>query len=260
MDHNGPVVGHQHTITAVEAEAEADSKKPVSSVSDSTSEGAGGSSIANGEDETPIFIIVMGVAGTGKTTLAHALNAELGMPYVEGDDLHPKSNIDKMSRGQPLEDADRFPWLHVVRREAERVVKSQIAEEEDAETRRAKGKLPRRKGVMVTCSSLKRSYRAILRGAEAEERLGSDADGEEPTTRLPTYFVYIKEDVPVLRDRIANRQNHFMKAGMLDSQLATLESPEGEEGVVVVPLNATTDEQVKKALEGLESLVGPLRW
>lgn len=181
------------------------------------------------------------------------------MPYVEGDDLHPQSNIDKMSKGVPLTDEDREPWLRAVRAEAERVVKEQVlstsGENGEEKERKAKAK---RRGVMITCSSLKRYYRSILRGTIPS------SSSQDPTTNptslpLPTYFVYIKEDVPLLRERIANRQNHFMKAGMLDSQLQTLESPEGEEGVVVVPLNAPTEVQVQKALEGLEGLVGPLR-
>ena len=166
-----------------------------------------------------------------------------------------------MSQGIPLTDEDREPWLHDVRKEAERVCKEQVLfpneEQEDkkkcgenGETKETEKK-PRRKGVMVTCSSLKRYYRSILRGS-------SPTNPSTPTTLLPTYFVYIKEDVPLLRERIGNRQGHFMKAGMLDSQLAALESPEGEDGVVVVPLKLSTEEQVKVALEGLEKLVGPL--
>jgi len=206
------------------------------------------------EDEKPIFIIVMGVAGTGKTTLARALNAELGMPYVEGDDLHPPTNIAKMSEGIPLTDADREPWLHLVRNEAERVVQNQLAplSPEEIQKNTEEKRKPRRKGVMITCSSLKRTYRDILRGT-------APSSSENPLA-LPTYFVYIKEDVPLLRERIGKREGHFMKPQMLDSQLVTLESPEGEEGVVVVPLNAPTEVQVQKALEGLEGLVGPLRW
>ena len=75
---------------------------------------------------------------------------------------------------------------------------------------------------------------------------------------LPTYFVYIKEEEKLLRERMAQRVGHFMKGNMVDSQLAALESPEGEEGVVVVPLDATTEEQVQVALDGLTALVGPL--
>lgn len=82
----------------------------------------------------------------------------------------------------------------------------------------------------------------------------------ESREHLATYFVYIKEDVPLLRERIAARHGHFMKAGMLDSQLADLESPEEEEGVVVVPLDASTEEQVAVALKGLEALLGPLKY
>ena len=109
---------------------------------------------------------------------------------------------------------------------------------------------------MVTCSALKRYYRDILRGTyDVAAHKPGHAAPASPLS-LPTYFVYIKGEVPLLRDRMAHRQGHFMKPEMLDSQLATLESPEGEEGVVVVPLEATTDEQVEFALEGLRKLAG----
>ncbi|KAH8107870.1 carbohydrate kinase [Cristinia sonorae] len=222
------------------------------------------SGVDRGHDEGPIIIIVMGVAGTGKTTLAHALDAELGMPYIEGDDMHPQTNIDKMSKGIPLTDEDREPWLHKIRNEALKVAQEQLNLTSPSEEEKEKSK-PRRKGVMVTCSSLKRYYRSILRGSipptpsTTPFTPSSEHSPAPQTPPIPTYFVYIKEDVPVLRDRIANRKGHFMKATMLDSQLATLESPEGEEGVVVVPLNASTQEQVDIALEGLEKLIGPMR-
>ncbi|CAL1706439.1 unnamed protein product [Somion occarium] len=204
----------------------------------------------NEGERKPILIIVMGVAGTGKTTLAKALNKVLDLPYIEGDDLHPKSNVEKMSNGQPLTDEDREPWLALIRTTAEHKIAEQQADPS----------FTQRKGVMVTSSALKRYYRDILRG---KRKVGATEDVPEPllpseAETLPTYFVYIKEEEKVLRDRIAKREGHFMKPSMLDSQLATLESPEGEEGVVVVPLDATTEEQVQKALEGLSALVGPL--
>jgi len=199
------------------------------------------------QSHKPILIVVMGVAGTGKTTLAKALNAELKMPYVEGDDLHPKSNIDKMSSGHPLTDADREPWLELIRTTVEHKI---VEQETDPE-------YTSRRGVMVTCSSLKKYYRDILRGAYKPGKVPEHLDPVAPET-MPTYFVYIKEEVDLLKQRIAGREGHFMKAGMLDSQMKTLESPEGEEGVVVVPLDATTEEQVKIALQQLRALAGPM--
>ncbi|KAK0505167.1 carbohydrate kinase, partial [Armillaria luteobubalina] len=164
--------------------------------------------------EQPVIIIAMGVSGTGKSTLGSALAESLGLPFIDGDDLHPPSNIAKMSSGQPLTDADREPWLTLIR-------------ETGAE------KVP----VVMACSALKRHYRDVLRGE----------DGEKPRT----YFVYIKGSREVLLDRMQKRQGHFFKVDMLDSQFEALESPEGEEGVVMVPLEESTEAQVAKAEQEL---------
>lgn len=172
------------------------------------------------------------------------------MPYVEGDDLHPKSNIDKMSNGEPLTDTDREPWLTLIRTTAEHMVAEQQSDLS----------FTGRKGVMVTCSALKRYYREILRGKRKVDATEDVPEPLQPSKAevLPTYFVYIKEEEQLLRDRIGKREGHYMKGNMVDSQLAALESPEGEEGVVVVPLDATTEEQVRVALAGLKVLVGEL--
>ncbi|KAI0798447.1 P-loop containing nucleoside triphosphate hydrolase protein [Irpex lacteus] len=215
----------------------------------------------------PIFIVVMGVASTGKTTLAKALNARLGLPYIEGDDLHPASNVDKMSRGIPLTDADREPWLELIRTTAENIVAEQEGKalgEAAAESDGGEGgeggerREKRRYGVMATSSALKKYYRDILRGTyKGFPRVPSHAIAP---SKFPTYFIYIKAEESLLRERMAKREGHFMKTNMLDSQLKTLESPEGEEGVVVVPLDASTEEQVRVAVEGLERLVGKLNF
>ena len=158
------------------------------------------------------------------------------MPYVEGDALHPPANIAKMSAGTPLTDADREPWLALLRTTAERTAA-------DTGT-----------GVLVTCSALRAYYRDILRGTHKPTKVPEPFDPPSPDT-VATYFVYIKADETVLRDRMAKRQGHFFKPKMLDSQLATLESPEGEEGVVVVPLDRTTEEQADIAIQELSELL-----
>ncbi|KAI0709551.1 carbohydrate kinase [Cerioporus squamosus] len=192
----------------------------------------------------PILIIVMGVAGTGKTTLARALEARLDMPYVEGDALHPPANIAKMSAGIPLTDADREPWLELIRTTAERMAAEQQADPAYA----------RRPGVLVTCSALRGYYRDILRGTRAPP--GLPVPVQRPGhLDLPAYFVYIKGDRALLQDRISRREGHYMKPGMLDSQLQTLESPEGEDGVVVVPLEASTEEQAEIAIRELNKIL-----
>lgn len=167
------------------------------------------------------------------------------MAYVDGDDLHPQSNIDKMAAGQPLTDADREPWLQLIRTTAEH-----MAAEKQADA--ASGRRP---GVVIACSALKRSYRDVLRGKSEEKVLPGHLEPPHPDA-LPTYFVFIDGSRDVLMDRMSKRTGHFMKAEMLDSQLATLESPAGEEGVVVVPVDASTEEQVDKARKGLSELLG----
>ncbi|KAH0589601.1 Thermosensitive gluconokinase [Termitomyces sp. J132] len=143
-----------------------------------------------------------------------------------------------MSAGIPLTDIDREPWLALIRGTAESITLNHNAEEAP------------KPGVVISSSALKRYYRDILRGRRRVE--GVAASKELPTT----YFVFIEGDRDVLHERMEKRPGHFMKASMLDSQLETLESPVGEEDVVVVLLQDSTEEQVRKAVEGLSDLIG----
>lgn len=217
----------------------------------------------------PVLIIVMGVAGTGKTTLAQALSRTLQLPYIEGDELHPPANIDKMSSGQPLTDADREPWLALLRTTAEHLVAEQQREDRpDAnpdptrihpapELSDASSDPPRRRaGALMTCSALRKYYRDILRGnlrPGLPEPLDPLEVPAEPET-LPTYFVFIEGSRELLLERVSKRQGHYMKANMVDSQLGTLESPEGEEGVIVVGMNERTADQVKIVIAELNRM------
>jgi carbohydrate kinase (thermoresistant glucokinase family) len=141
-------------------------------------------------------IVVMGPSGCGKTTLARALALALDWRYVEGDELHPASNLAKMAAGQPLDDADRAPWL--------------------ARVGAALAERPER-GVVAACSALKRRYRDVLR----------DAAG-------PIRFVLPVLPRDALAQRLARRSGHYMPASLLDSQLADLEPPaRDEEGLSV---------------------------
>ncbi|KAF8210657.1 P-loop containing nucleoside triphosphate hydrolase protein [Mycena galopus ATCC 62051] len=199
----------------------------------------------------PVFIVAMGVSGTGKSTLGAALAAALNMPYVDGDDLHPRANVEKMAAGCPLTDADREPWLREIRKTAERMTQEQKQQHNKrAQNGAVNGneKTTGTPGVVIACSALKRTYRDILRGFEADENFATE---RAPTDSLPTYFVFIEGSREVLMDRMLKRSGHFMKATMLDSQLNTLENPAGEEGVVVVSVEDSTATQVEKAIGAL---------
>ncbi|PCH36068.1 carbohydrate kinase [Wolfiporia cocos MD-104 SS10] len=215
-----------------------------------------------------VLIIVMGVAGTGKTTLAKSLSETLDLPYIEGDELHPPANIEKMSAGQPLTDADREPWLALLRTTAEHLVVEQQKESrpdpqlepehvhEPSGESASKPALRRRAGALVTCSALRKYYRDILRG-ELRPNLPEpvhDMEPPVPPAALPTYFVYIKGERELLLERVAKRQGHYMKANMVDSQLEILENPEGEDGVIVVGMDESTEQQQEKVIQALKDL------
>lgn len=178
------------------------------------------------------------------------------MPFVEGDDLHPKANVEKMSSGQPLNDADREPWLELIRRTAIRKIEEQQQHQtEDSGCNR---------GVVISCSALKKYYRDILRGRQRQPDNPSnllrsnDVEGAHlgPDIVVPTYFIFIDGTRELLMERMEKRPGHFMKASMLDSQINTLESPVGEEGVIVVSQYDSTHEQVRKVKEVLGRIAG----
>lgn len=151
----------------------------------------------------------MGVSGTGKSTTAALLATRLGWPMIEGDDLHPAANVEAMRAGRALTDADRGPWLRAIR---------------DAMT--ATGG-----STVVTCSSLRRSYRDILRTAKGRVR-----------------FVHLVVPPETLARRLAERTGHFMPATLLASQLATLEPLGPDEDGVDVPVVGTPEQTADEAL------------
>jgi gluconokinase len=160
-------------------------------------------------------IVVMGVSGSGKTTLGQALASALGWPFVEGDTLHPPSNIAKMAAGIALNDEDRHPFL--------------LAVAESIRTLRPRG-------VVVSCSALKRSYRDLIRA-----RAGGDI-----------LFVLPAVDRQTLQTRLMQRQGHFMGPGLLDSQLAALEPPAYDEHSVSVDGNAPVSAQVSRIIGAMK--------
>jgi carbohydrate kinase (thermoresistant glucokinase family) len=158
-------------------------------------------------------VVVMGVSGSGKSTVAGVLAGRLGWDLAEGDDLHPPSNVAKMAAGHPLTDADRWPWL--------RLVAGWITEHT------AEG----RPGV-ITCSALKRSYRELLRGDRV-------------------VFVYLAGSREQIARRMTARHGHFMPTALLDSQLDTLEPPGEDEQALTVAAGATPGEVAEEIIRRL---------
>jgi gluconokinase len=162
---------------------------------------------------TPL-LTVMGVSGSGKTTVGAALAQRLRVPFADADDFHPQVNIDKMSAGIPLDDADRVPWL--------RAIGAWLAAHAV-------------QGGVVSCSALKRSYRDQLREAAPS-----------------TVFVHLAGDPEVVRKRVAGRPGHFMPASLVASQFATLEPLEPDERAIVIDLDLPVDLIVDAYLDAAE--------
>jgi gluconokinase len=150
-------------------------------------------------------IVVMGVAGCGKTTVASLLADRLGWELLEGDSLHPARNVERMRAGIPLDDDDRAPWLALV-------------------AARIRGNEASGRPLVVACSALARRYRDVLRG---------DSDG--------VVFAHLDGTRQLLEERIADRNGHFMKAGMLESQLRALEPPQRDEASVTIDIGAAPE-------------------
>lgn len=149
----------------------------------------------------------MGVAGSGKTVVGRALAARLGRPFVDADDLHPEANVEKMRRGEPLDDDDRAPWLDTVG-----------------------ATLAEAAAPVVACSALKRAYRDRLRAVAPGLR-----------------FVHLHGDRALIAERMAAREDHFMPQSLLDDQLATLQPLGGDEDAVVVGIDQAVDAIVEDA-------------
>jgi ribose 5-phosphate isomerase A len=171
---------------------------------------------------TPPILVIMGISGAGKSTIAEELTARLGWAFEEGDALHPEANVAKMHAGIPLTDADRQPWLEAV------------AAWIDAQ--RAK----KQPGI-ITCSALKRAYRQAIIGDRAEVRL-----------------VYLRGGRDVIAEHLAGRHGHFMPAGLLQSQIDTLEEPTADEEPLTVDVGPSAEQVADKIIRllGASALVG----
>jgi gluconokinase len=162
-------------------------------------------------------IVVMGVAGSGKTTIGEKLAERLGWPYQDGDRFHPKVNVEKMSAGHPLSDEDRWPWLQA------------IADEIDTICKKAEH-------VVIGCSALKRAYRDVLVHGRDDVRI-----------------VYLEGTQALIARRLKARKGHFMPPTLLESQFNALQPPSADEHPVTVSIDASVDAVVDDILRKLGS-------
>jgi gluconokinase len=169
-------------------------------------------------DAVPCALIVMGVSGSGKSTIAEGLAHRLGWRFEDGDGFHPKSNVEKMSAGHPLTDDDRWPWLQAIADEIDRV---SIAGE----------------CVVVACSALKRAYRDMLVHGRDDIRI-----------------VYLDGSKELIRSRMNARKDHFMPPTLLDSQFKTLEPPSADEKPITVSIDASVDSIIDAIVAQLPSV------
>lgn len=169
-----------------------------------------------GDETNPCALVVMGVSGSGKSTIADRLAARLGWRCEDGDRFHPASNVAKMSAGHPLTDEDRWPWLQAIADEIDRVC--QAGER-----------------AVIACSALKHAYRDILVHGRSDVRI-----------------VFLEGPQDLIAGRLATRKGHFMPPGLLTSQFATLEPPETTEHAVTVSIDAPVEAIVDDILRQLK--------
>lgn len=162
-------------------------------------------------------LVVMGVSGCGKTSVGEAIAAHFGIPYIEGDAMHPPANIAKMSAGTPLNDDDRWPWL-------------------DALAARLKTEAEGNGGAVATCSALKTAYRDRIEAGSGRE----------------TCFIFLNCSRETLMRNLGGRKGHFMPPSLLDSQLATLEPPYNEARAIIIDGNLPFDAVIRSVVEKLE--------
>ena len=156
-------------------------------------------------DATPCALVVMGVSGSGKSTIAERLAARLGWRFEDGDKYHPPANVAKMSAGHPLNDEDRWPWLQAIADEIDRTCKAG-------------------EHAVVACSALKRVYRDILVHGRNDVRI-----------------VFLNGTQALIANRLAARKGHFMPPGLLTSQFKTLEPPQPGERPIIVSIDASVE-------------------
>jgi gluconokinase len=163
-------------------------------------------------------IVVMGVSGAGKSTVGKLIAAHLVCPFRDADSFHPQANIEKMSRGEPLTDDDRWPWLQAIA--------AWIAEHRAADAT-----------CVVTCSALKRVYRDIVTARQS----------------VDVQLIYLKGDFDLIAARLAARKGHFMPPALLKSQFDALEEPGADEHAIMVPIDAPPEEIARRVVTVLHA-------
>ena len=161
--------------------------------------------MASKTDQMPCALIVMGVSGSGKSTIGERLAERLAWSYEDGDKFHPASNVAKMSAGQPLTDMDRWPWLMAIADEIDRVCVAG-------------------KHAVIACSALKRAYRNVLVHGRKDVRI-----------------IFLNGTEAMIASRLTQRKGHFMPPGLLESQFETLEPPDADENAVTVSIDASVE-------------------
>lgn len=178
-----------------------------------------------------ILLIVMGTSGSGKSTVAEVLADKLNAPFIEGDDFHSPENKVKMASASPLQDEDRWPWLKAIRAR----ILSEFSSHRPNPDYKPGGSAPVQEDchfVVLSCSSLKKSYRDLLRNSPGSE----EAPDKENT--YYTLILYLKGSYDLILERLNARENHFAGPGLLKSQFSTLEEPLPEhESVVAIPIS-----------------------
>jgi len=170
--------------------------------------------------------LITGPAGCGKSTVAQYVAKAMNLPFIEGDEFHPKANVEKMSKGIPLTDADRWDWLTALREESLRRLTSGSD------------------GVVLTCSALKRKYRDVIRVAPYYDR------------DVLVHFVYLHASEEVLLKRVQQRQGHYMGANMVHSQFDILEEPSKDEtDVISVDVSGSKEEVEENALAKIHQVI-----
>ena len=173
-----------------------------------------------------MLIILMGVSGSGKTVVGRQLASELGLPFIDGDDLHPPENVRKMSAKQPLTDQDRTPWLAAICEAAEAAFQQG-------------------QSIVIACSALKAAYRSVLRSVSQ-----------------PLMILYLKGDPELIHQRLktrAQQEQHFMPVDLLQSQFQVLEDPANEPGVIVIDIDQPLPAIVSAAAKAVQNRSGNRR-